>query len=208
MATGSSTSDTTPSRCLRVSSMVREYISRPRPSPDSSAVFRKWPAISFARESVISFPVRFLYSTQAGCGRATQTGRPSTRNLMSTASAWRGGVATIRALEREGNCFFVPRCVAGGDGYDQGLVEAVYLFLGPAVGGGEVSEHKKIKTRISVKTGTFANISPSGVGGQTVAGHRPRALDLHVLDEKRPPASGRRPANSAHDLITLRRALP
>src|ERR1700686_1031323 len=75
--------------------------------------------------------------------------------------------------------------VAGGDGYDQGLVEAVYLFLGPAVGGGEVSEHKKIKTRISVKTGTFANISPSGVGGQTVAGHPPRALDLDVLDEKK-----------------------
>src|SRR6266404_9004300 len=32
--------------------------------------------------------------------------------------------------------------VAGGDGYDQGLVEAMYLILGPEDGGGEVSEHK------------------------------------------------------------------
>src|SRR4029077_15602154 len=88
------------------------------------------------------------------------------------------------------------------------LVKAVHLFLGPAVAGGEVSEHKKIKTRISVKTGTFANISPSGVGGQTAAAHRARALDVHVLDEKRPPASRRRPRNSALDLIALRRALP
>ena len=35
--------------------------------------------------------------TQAGSGRATQTGRPSTRNLMSTASAWRVAMATISA---------------------------------------------------------------------------------------------------------------
>src|ERR1019366_6756032 len=41
--------------------------------------------------------------------------------------------------------------VAGGDGHHQGLVKAVYLFLGPAVGGGEVSEHKELKTRISGK---------------------------------------------------------
>src|SRR6202521_241343 len=41
--------------------------------------------------------------------------------------------------------------MAGGDGYYQGLGEAVYLFLGPAVGGGEVGEHKKFKSRISGK---------------------------------------------------------
>src|SRR5712692_3473227 len=41
--------------------------------------------------------------------------------------------------------------MAGGDGHYQGLVETVYLLLGPAVGGGEVSEHKKPKTWISGK---------------------------------------------------------
>src|SRR5271157_5743334 len=59
--------------------------------------------------------------------------------------------------------------VAGGDGHYQGLVEAVHLLLGPAVGGGEVSEHKKLKTRISVSSYP-ANISPGRAGEQTVSG--------------------------------------
>jgi hypothetical protein len=41
--------------------------------------------------------------------------------------------------------------VACGDGYYQGLVEAVHLFLGPPVGGDEVGKHEKLRTRISAK---------------------------------------------------------
>src|SRR5208282_5919068 len=35
--------------------------------------------------------------------------------------------------------------VASGDGHHQSLVKAVHFFFRPAVGGGEVSEHKKLK---------------------------------------------------------------
>ena len=55
---------------------------------------------------MIILPVRLLNSTHAGCGRATHTGRPSTRNLRST------GVG-------------VARC----NGYDERLVNAVNFFF-------------------------------------------------------------------------------
>src|ERR1700693_1896487 len=60
----------------------------------------------------MALPVRFLYSTHAGCGSATQTGRPSTRNLISTASAWRVAMATIKAWYRQCAGFFLQRSVA------------------------------------------------------------------------------------------------
>src|SRR6185437_13228465 len=65
-----------------------------------------------ARGSVIIRLVRFWYSAHAGKGSATQTGRPSTRNLMSTASAWRVATATISAWYRQWTCFLVQRSVA------------------------------------------------------------------------------------------------
>src|ERR1051325_2089705 len=61
-------------KCPSDSSTVRVYISRPSSYvPDSIAVFKKCPAVWMASGSVITRPVRSLYSTHVGCGKAIQT---------------------------------------------------------------------------------------------------------------------------------------
>src|SRR5579863_3903173 len=94
----------------------------------------------------MSLPVRFLYSTQAGCGRATQTVLPSTRNFTSTASACRVAIATISAWYTQCTGFLVQRSVAvkssnmasqtitdaGGGSKSGGRLDASQLCLGLA----------------------------------------------------------------------------
>jgi len=67
---------------------------------------------------VIARPVRFLYSTQAGWGSATQSGRTVHQKL---------------DVHRVG--------MARGNGHDERLIDAVHLFPGPAIEGVEVLIH-------------------------------------------------------------------
>jgi hypothetical protein len=75
----------------------------------------------------MTFPVNWLYLTQAVWGRAIQTGRPPARNLMSMASACR---------------------VAMGDGHDQCLIDTMDGLLGPAVGDNKVVVHRSGHKRL------------------------------------------------------------
>src|SRR5579862_5530088 len=70
-----------------------------------------------ASGSVITRLVRFAYSTHAGCGIAIHTGCPLTRNLMSTASAWRVAIATISAWYRQCSFSAVHRSVTWKSSY-------------------------------------------------------------------------------------------
>src|ERR1700690_2018180 len=121
----------------------------------------------------MTLPVRFLYSTHAGCGSATQTLRPSTRNLMSTASACRVARATIIAWYTQCTGFLVQRSVAVKSAnmhktiarVERTLLSAALAVAVDFPGVGDRKKHRNQKTRTKQNQKQRTELALSGAEG-------------------------------------------